>query len=165
MRRSLCKILLVTVLTGPTAVVAEESAGKAPPPADNVQEGNKAPAPVCRELPRPPAYIENWAWLAEFTKSDPLVARHANRWVTRQQHVRWKLGLVFVLGAGLTVGSTFARLENDHWTKTTKWGLASGIGITAVAAIVAWALLPDRDDYLAVVNQWNARNPDWPLAP
>lgn len=164
MRCVACRILFVAIVVGPATVVAEDSAGRTPAPPANAQNENSAADPGCADI-QPPVYIEDWARLAKFTKSDPLVSRQVDHWINRQQHVRWKLGPLFLLGGGLSLGSTLGRLSNDHWTNTTKWTMASGVGILAAALVAAWAILPDRNDFLGVVNQWNARNPDWPVVP
>jgi hypothetical protein len=174
MRNGLCWLLFVTVMAEPTIVLADDTAQAISAAAAKAQGGRNAEktgrVPIATTLvaaePAPlPVYIENWARLAEFTKSDRVVFAQADRWATRRWYAGSDLGALFLLGSGVAAIGTFDRLATNHWTNTSKWTLATGLSVAIVALITAWAILPDRDDFLTVINQWNARHPDRPLAP
>jgi hypothetical protein len=174
MRNFFYWLLFVTVLAKPTVALADEAAPKISAAAAEAQSRRSAEktgrVPIATAViganpERPPVYIENWAQLAEFTRSDRVVFAQADRWATRRWYAGSDLGALFLLGSGIAAIGTFDRLAANHWTNASKWTLASGLSVAIVALITAWAILPDRDDFLTVINQWNARHPDRPLAP
>jgi hypothetical protein len=124
-----------------------------------------AATPVEARPVRPPIYVENWDRLAELTRSDRVVSGQVDSWVARRSYVGWELGAVSLMGEGVAAFGVFDRLATDHWTNATKWSVAGGLSVAIVSLAVAWAISPDRDDFLTVINQWNLRHPDQPLAP
>ncbi len=102
--------------------------------------------------------------MADLTRPDPVVFEKADFWRNRHESSRWWLVGVF-LGGGAASVATIDRLGNGSWTDTNKWGLAGGVAVAAVSLLAYWAFSPDRDDRLTVINHWNLRHPDRPLAP
>ena len=70
-----------------------------------------------------------------------------------------------LIGGGLILAGTLDRLSNDCWTDGSKWTVFSGVSVAAVTLLISWALAPERDDLLTVINHWNLRHPERPLAP
>jgi hypothetical protein len=70
-----------------------------------------------------------------------------------------------MLGFGTLGVGTIMRLRDGNWN-TTSVGMAASSGvIAAVSLLLAWAMWPDRDDRLQVINAWNRRHPQdvlWP---
>jgi hypothetical protein len=57
------------------------------------------------------------------------------------------------------------RLHDGHWSAGSAAASISGGVATIAAVLVAWAIWPDRDDRLQVINAWNQRHPHdvlWP---
>ena len=147
---------------GPHAQAAEATGGK------GVEKTAGVPAattPVEAKAVRLPTYVENWDSLAELTRSDRVVFPQVDFWISRRSYAFWELGSVSLLGGGVAAFGLFDRLANDHWTNMTKWSVAGGLSVAIVSLVVAWAISPDRNDFLNVINQWNLRHPDQPLAP
>ena len=155
------RVPAATSATDIPAAVAKAQGGKC------AGETGRAPATTSVEATpvRLPTYVENWDRLPELTKSDRVVSSRADFWVSRRQFVFWDMGVFSALGGGVAALATFERLDSDHWTKATKWGLAGGLSVAIVSLVIAWAISPDRNDLLNVINQWNLRHPDQPLAP
>jgi len=153
----------------PGAVAAPESGAKtagAEKPTPAFVPGAKPVAAESKgQSVLPPVYIKEWWRLAAITQSDPLVFPQADFWATRENHVRGILYCGLLLGGGLAAAATYARLATDHWTDMTKWSVVGGASVAALSLITAWVFSPDRDDLLTVINQWNLRHPDRPLAP
>ena len=172
MRNCLCWLLFVTVLAEPTIALADESGAKsyANEPESWTARANRVavatPLVEAKTGPlRLPVYVESWARLFELTESDPVVSARADRLVSRRETtVGTTLELLGLSGTVAAFG-TFDRLANDHWTNTAKWTLVGGLGVAIATLITAWAICPDRTDFLGVINQWNTRHPDRPLAP
>lgn len=114
---------------------------------------------------RPPVYIEDWGRLAELTQADPQIFEKAEFWAKQHDNARVVLASGIILGGGAIALGTVDRLTSDQWTETTKWSVAGGVGAIVLSLFTAWAFSPDRDDLLTVINHWNLRHPDRPLAP
>ena len=167
-------LVFFIVLGLSTVGVADENAAEIPAKAAEATRGKGVEKSGCGPIgpalveakPVPlPTYVENWDRLAELTRFDPVVFPQADLWASRRRFVLWDMGLFSALGAGVAAVATFERVAHDHWTKTTKWSLAGGLSVAIVSLVVAWAIYPDRADLLNVINQWNLRHPDLPLAP
>jgi hypothetical protein len=111
-----------------------------------------------------PLYVDDWGRLADLTLSDPVVFSKADFWRNRQDTSRWLFAGV-ILGGGAAALATFDRLGTGSWTDTNKWMLAGGLSAAVLSLLAQWAFAPDRDDLLTVINHWNLRHPDQPLAP
>jgi hypothetical protein len=172
MRNFPCWILFVTVLAKPTVALADESGATASanePESWTARANHVAVAAPLVETktgsPRLPVYVESWPRLAELTQSDPVVFARADHWASRwSTTVGTALELLGLSGAVAAFG-TVDRLARDHWTNTAKWTVAGGLSVAIATLITAWAISPGRDEFLEVINQWNLRNPDHPLAP
>jgi hypothetical protein len=174
MRKVPAWLAFLTVLALSTIALADDTAAEIPAKAaeprneKDVDKTGRVPLATALVEAKParlPVYVENWARLAELTRSDPVVLAQADFWASRRWYTLWDLGTVFLLGSGVAAYGTFDRLATDHWTKTTKWSLAGGLSVAIVSLLTAWAIFPDRDDLLTVINQWNLRHPGQPLAP
>jgi len=126
------------------------------------------PAPVASpEKPAPcPVYVSDPERLAALTASDPVVFERADSLASRDNYYRRLLvpsGLL--IGGGLILAGTLDRFSNDQWTNGSKWTVFSGVSVAAVTLLISWALAPERDDLLTVINHWNLRHPERPLAP
>jgi hypothetical protein len=121
-------------------------------------------APACA-LPRAPVYVSDWDRLASLTEPDFVVGAKAAFWAKRGQAARWIAAAGIVFGGGAATLGTFDRLTHTSWTDSSKWSVAGGLTAVAFSLFVAWAFGPDRDDMMTVINQWNLRHPDRPLAP
>jgi len=121
-------------------------------------------APACKSAPLP-VYIENWGRLADLTREDPEVSPRAEFWAERHELTSWLLGGGQIVGGGAVALGISDRLTDDGWARRAKWSAVGGASVVLVSYFVAWAFGPDRDDLLTVINQWNFRHPDRPLAP
>jgi hypothetical protein len=127
-----------------------------------------AKAAECACVPVPPpllVFVENPRRLAEITKSDPLVSEQAYHLARREESSRRVAGAGVILGLGtLGIGATM-RLHDGHWSAGSAAAFISSGVLTIAAVLVAWAMWPDRDDRLQVINAWNRRHPQdvlWP---
>lgn len=173
---------LAFTLTAPLAAAQDPSpTGAQPPAAETAPEPAvapaKAPAPAakapdavartmsCACQPEPlPLYVEDWGRLANLTREDSRVFGHADFWRTRQESTRWLVAGI-VIGGGVSALATADRLGAGEWSDRNKWMLVGGLTTALVSTLAYWAFSPDRDDLLTVLNQWNLRHPDRPLAP
>jgi hypothetical protein len=115
--------------------------------------------------PKPPVYVADWARLAELTQSDSLIFPQADTYASRHEVVRHISRAGLVLGAASIAIGTFRRLSDEEWTNTSKWAVGTGIGLAVVTLFASWAIDPDRDDFLTLINHWNLRHPDLVMAP
>jgi hypothetical protein len=167
--------------------VAQEAAADAasPPPAESMEKqqekplppekpaekpvavANPAPAKVVASCPkaRIPVYIEDWGRLAELTASDPEVGTISRFWADRHHGTATVHAAGTIIGTGAIFFGTISRLTTDSWTEANKWEIAGGAGLVLVSALTSWLFSPNRDDFLTVINHWNLRHPDRPLAP
>ena len=176
----LCFDLAVCWAEEPATQSAAPQTEGAPPKAEAVaptieNEAPKAlekscPAPVVVELPKKsaarPVFVSDWGRLAALTESDPAVAAKANSLASRQEHIRWFRATGIMAAIGLVGGGIMGRLAvTDHWTNNEEWAVFAGASVAAVTLLLSWALSPERDDLLTVINHWNLRHPERPLAP
>jgi hypothetical protein len=176
MRNFPCWLFFAAVLAQPTVALADETAPKISAAAAEAQSRRGAEktghVPIATAVvedktrsERLPIYVESWPRLPELTQSDRVVFARADRlasgWAST---VGTTLELLGLSGAVAAFG-TVDRLARDHWTNTAKWTVASGLGVAIATLITAWAISPGRDEFLEVINQWNLRHPDHPLAP
>jgi hypothetical protein len=121
---------------------------------------------------RPPLYIKDLDHLADLVKDDPPLEKRASDLADRLLDARIAYGAsAFVLAAGtLTTfivkktdcvgsGPTMLCQQDPNLTY-----LLVGMGVSAVIAAIAFGTAPRRDDFIDVVNDWNQRHPDRPLA-
>lgn len=150
----------------PTLTASARADEPAPPPS------NAAAAPHA-DVVNPPVlhahpvilYIQDWGHLADVTRSDAQVFAWADSLATRDRaSSQITTSGLLVGGSAATVG-TLSRLATDRWTNLTKWSVAGGLGLVIVTAAISWLVAPDHSDLAAVVNEWNQRHPDRPLAP
>ena len=166
-------LVFFIVLALSAAALADDAAPEIPAKTAEAPDGKgvdetarTSAAPPNRSRPvRLPTYVEDWDRLAELTRSDRVVSAQVDYWVSRRSYVAWELGGVSVTGGSVAAVGVFGRLANDHWTNVTKWSVAGGLCATIVSVAVAWAISPDRNDLLDVINQWNLRHPAQPMAP
>jgi hypothetical protein len=120
---------------------------------------------------RPPLYIKDLDHLADLVKDDPPLDRRASDLAERLRDARIAYGAsVLVLAAGtLTsfivekndcVGSGPTLCQQDP----NLTYLLVGMGVSVVIAAIAFGTAPRRDEFIDVVNDWNQRHPDRPLA-
>ena len=182
-------LVALAVLIPTSRSLADTDATESPAAGKNqAEENQKADAPVAPKAklvekttlpakpaaaalcncgpPRPPLpmYVEDWGRLADLTLSDPVVFSKADFWRNRQDTSRWLFAGV-ILGGGAAALATFDRLGTGSWTDANKWMLAGGLSAAVLSLLAHWAFAPDRDDRLTVINHWNLRHPDQPLAP
>ena len=167
-------LVFFDVLALSTVALADDTAAEIPAKTAEAPDGKSvdkcacvpiAATPVEARPARLPTYVENWDRLAELTRSDRVVSAQVYVWISRRYYVAWEVGAISLLGGGVAAFGAFDRLATDHWTNTTKWTLAGGLSVAIASLIIGWAVSPDRDDLLTVINQWNLRHPDQPLAP
>ena len=132
-----------------------------------------SPAPVQPlSVARPPLYIKNLDHLADLVKDDPLLDKRALDLVDRLQNSRIMYGISLVTLAAAAVtpflikktdcvgsGPTMLCQQDPNLTY-----LLIGSGISVVIGAIAFGMAPERDEYIDVVNDWNQRHPDRPLA-
>lgn len=174
----LCLGVAVSRAEEPSVQSPAPQAKSAPLDAEGARVEGAAPKPVEKSCPpgvvvdppkKPapsPVYVSDWGRLAALTESDLAVFERANSLASREDQV-WRLLLPtgLLVGGGLAFAGTVGRLNDDHWTDATKWVKFSGVGVAAVTLLISWALSPGRDDFLTIINHWNLRHPDRPLAP
>jgi hypothetical protein len=56
-------------------------------------------------------------------------------------------------------------LTNDSLSTANKWEFGGGAVVLVTSVLAWWLMSPDRDDFLTVINHWNLRHHDRPLAP
>jgi hypothetical protein len=100
--------------------------------------------------------------LAALTEADGVVFPKAEFWARRREQADWVLGTGLILGGGAAVLGTMDWLLTGD-SHTNKWSTAAGVAL--VSLFTNWAFAPDWDDLLTVINQWNLRHPDRPMAP
>jgi len=159
----------------PPAQTEEKSEQPVPtekPAATPVAVANPTPAvaPVsCPKLSCPkariPVYIVDWGRLAELTASDEEVAPISKFWADRHDGTSRIQAAGTIIGTGSILFGTVNRLTTDSWTDMNKWTIAGGAAVLLVSALTSYLFAPDRDDFLTVINHWNLRHPDRPLAP
>jgi hypothetical protein len=129
--------------------------------------------PACPACPSPmplatkpqPLYVTDWGRLAALTQEDRRVFSLADAHAQRLDHAYLAGGIGVTLGAGAGLLGLFGRLTDDHWTTASTWGTLGGVSTAVLSALIAWTIAPKRDDFYTVVNAWNLRHPDRPLAP
>lgn len=135
-----------------------------PPPVESA----KLPQPA-RTAVSPPhpvvLYIQDWEHLAELTRPDSEIFDRADSLSLRDSASRQIITVGWLLGGSVAASATIARLSTDHWTSFTKGGLAGGLSLLAVSYVISWFVAPNHGDLASVVNGWNQRHPDRPLAP
>ncbi len=162
MRKFPC--LLLIVIPALTSYARADEPG-APPPTG----ANQPNADAAKTLAPPPRqvtlYIEDWAHLAKVTRPDALLFDRADSLASRDTARGQIATSGLLVGGSAAVAGTIARLGTDHWTSLSKWGVAGGLSVVVVSLVTAWLVAPDRSDLVSVVNEWNQRHPDHPLAP
>jgi hypothetical protein len=144
----------------PSKPVAEKSAKKI----STIPSTPATVPPICTPA-KLPVYIEDWGRLSQLTQSDFEIFSKVEFWADRKRTTTSVSGGGLLLGVGLSTLGIAARLDSGHWTKTSKELVAGGVAVVLVSVFVNWAFSPDRDDLLTVMNHWNLRHPDRPLAP
>jgi len=155
----------------PVSAVSAPAASPSPPndkielgaaPAATAKAAECACVPV--EFPIP-VFVDDPIRLAELTRSDPLVFEQADRLASRKSAGRNVAGAGVVLGLGTLGIGTMMRLHDAHWRAGNAATFISGGVLTIASILVAWAIWPDRDDRMDVINTWNQRHPQsvlWP---
>ena len=163
MRKLGCLLLLLVIPITPRSARADEPA--APPPRV------EAPLPTTPAKPSvsPPhpviLYIQDWGHLAEVTRSDEQIFSRVADLTDRESASRQIAVVAFLVGGSVATVATVSRLSTDHWTDSTKWSVAAGVSGAIVGWAIAWLVAPAHSDLVSVVNEWNQRHPDRPLAP
>lgn len=114
---------------------------------------------------RPPVYVIDWARLADLTAPDRGLGPEVKAYAERYQSIHAPVQAGIALGIAATLVGGLSSLPEGHWSTFGKWSVGAGLGLVAASALVAWLAEPDRDDFLTLVNKWNLRHPDRPLAP
>jgi hypothetical protein len=146
------------------AEVAKPVGEKAVEKISAIPSATTASAPMCKPAHQP-VYVEDWDRLVALTRSDAVVSPKAEFWAARHQSTSWVLAAGLILGGGTAGLGSFNRLSSGSWTTTSQWSVAGGISTALVSLFANWAFAQDRDDLLTVINHWNLRHPDQPLAP
>jgi len=172
MRKLTCLVVLLVspLLTGSARADepgAPPSSAPSPPPVEAAKPAKPAEAARTAVSPHHPVvlYIQDWEHLADVTRSDAEVFDRADSLSMRGSASRQITTAGWLLGGSIAASAAIARLSTDHWTSFTKDGLAGGLGLLAVSYAISWFVAPDHGDLAAVVNEWNQRHPDRPLAP
>jgi len=124
----------------------------------------KLACPSC-PAPRPPVYVADWARLAALTQSDSLIFPQVDGSAQRHDLVHTLTVGGVVLGGIAAMTGGFHAVSADEWSKFDKWSVVGGVSLTAVSVFIAWAMEPDRDDFLTLINHWNLRHPQQVLSP
>jgi hypothetical protein len=182
MSRRLYWFVPVILMALPLSALAEEPAPVTAPPVPTEakpeqpvvpEKKPERPAPSER-VPRPvlscpkaiiPVYVDTWGRLAALTESDPEVAPVSKFWSSRRDSTSTVLATGTIIGSGAILLGTVNRLTNDSWTTANQWEIAGGAGVILASVLTWWLFSPDRDDFLTVINHWNLRHEDRPLAP
>jgi len=120
--------------------------------------------PICAPA-KLPVYIGDWQRLAELTQSDPVIFSKAEFWASRKKSTDWAFAGGMMLGVSAVAVGSIADLDAGFWSDSSKRLAAGGFAVMLVSVFVNWAFSPDRDDLLTIINHWNLRHPDRPLAP
>jgi hypothetical protein len=112
-----------------------------------------------------PVYVEDWGHLADLTREDPLIFPRSEFWAKRREQTSSILAGGLIVGGGAVALGLSDWLTDGDWSHRARWSVVGGAGVVLVSYFVAWAFGPDRDDLLTVINQWNLRHSDRPLAP
>ena len=169
MRKLTCLVLLLVIPLFTSSARADEPSAPPPSAASPPPVAAAKPVEIARPAVSPPhpvvLYIQDWEHLAEVTRSDPQLFERADYLSDRARASRQFTTVGWLLGGSVAAVATISRLSTDHWTNFTKGGVASGLGALAVTYAISWFVAPDHSDLAAVVNEWNQRHPDRPLAP
>jgi len=131
-------------------------------PATTAKAAECACVPVQPPLP---VFVDDAARLAELTRSDPLVSEQADQLASRRTAAKNVAGVGAILGLGTLGLGAIMRLNEGHWTTGNAATAISGGVLTVAALLLGWAMWPDRQDRLDVINAWNQRHPQdvlWP---
>jgi hypothetical protein len=134
---------------------AEKSVAKAKPPVTTV---------ACTQ-PKPPVYVADWVRLAELSRSDSLILDQVDVYASRHETARHVAIVGSAVGVAVALVGTLRGLFGNGWTDGNKGTLLGGGGLTVVSLLAGWAINPDRDDFLTLINHWNLRHPDLVMAP
>jgi hypothetical protein len=135
-------------------------------PVEKAVSKPKAPvAAVACIQAKPPVYVADWARLAELTQSDSLIFAQVDAHARRHETARQLVYVGAVVGVAAAVFGTFRGLSNQGWNNADRWTVGAGLGLAAVSLLTAWAVNPDQDDFLTLMNHWNLRHPDLVMAP
>lgn len=157
----------------PPVSAATASPASPSPASGKIEPERAAPAATAKATecacvpvrPPVPVFVEDLARLAELTKSDPLVFERAHHLARREESSRRVAGAGLILGLGTLGLGTMRRLHDGHWGTGSAATFISGGVVTIAALLAAWAISPDRDDRMQVINAWNQRHPQsvlWP---
>ena len=156
---------LILAIVSSLAASARADEPAAPPPNAVAPPHVEAVKPAV--LPAHPVvlYIQDWSHLAEVTRTDAQVFARADYLAMRSEASRQVTIVGWLLGGSVALAGTISRLSTDHWTDFTKWSVGGGLGLVALTSAISWLVEPNHSDLAAVVNDWNQRHPDRPLAP
>ncbi len=179
--RLLAAISILT-LAGVSAVpsLARAESAESPPPAatdekpktpvvPEVKKVEKAESAPALDLTCPsaaiPVYVDTWGRLADLTAYDAKVGEQARFWARRHDGIATFVAAGTIIGGGAILLGTVNRLTNDSFSTANKWEIGGGAVVMLASALAWWLVSPDRDDFLTVINHWNLRHRDRPLAP
>jgi hypothetical protein len=169
MRKLTCLVILLAVPLFTKPARADEPGAPppgapSPPPAPPAKAAE--PVKTAVSPPHPVIlYIQDWGHLAEVTHSDDKLFDRADSLVNRAEASRQITTVGWLLGGSVATAATLSRLSTDHWTNFTKYGVAGGVSFLAVSMAISWFVAPDHSDLVSVINEWNQRHPERPLAP
>jgi hypothetical protein len=121
---------------------------------------------------RPPLYIKHLDHLGDLVKDDPLLDNQASDLTYRQHNSRLVFGISLVTLAVVAVTPFLVKKTDCAGSGPTMLCqqdhnliyLLVGSGISAAIAAIGLGFAPRRDEFIDVVNDWNQRHPDRPLA-
>jgi hypothetical protein len=112
-----------------------------------------------------PRYIGDWEQLSRLAGSDQDIMPMADQFASRAKFATGMAKVGVLSGLGLGLIGVISGTSGDSWSKQDK-GLAIGGAGVAVLSLVTYLIsMPDRSDFLDVINLWNQRHPDLPIAP
>jgi hypothetical protein len=150
-------------LKQPGAVQAKEDA-KAGAAHQHVAKADHCPAANTQQqtIPR---YIGDWDQLSRLAGSDPGIAPMTNQFASRDKFAGDVAKVGILSGLGLGLFGVVSGTSGDSWSKQDKGLAIAGAGVAVLAWVTYWLSMPARSDFLDVINLWNQRHPDLPVAP
>lgn len=160
-----------------TPSAAETGTPEAEQPAVQSKEGAAAgagnqPEPKSERCPaikpepqKIPRYIGDWEQLSRLAGSDRVIAPMADQLASTNRFAIGVAKVGVLSGLGLGFLGVISGASGDSWSKQDKGLAIAGAGIAVLSLVTYWFTSPDRSDFVDVINLWNQRHPDLPIAP